>query len=828
MNGYFFIAFIKSAGNGYTCGMRKKLTEYRRKRNFAETKEPSGEEKTRSKKNKKLRFVIQYHEARRAHYDLRLEWNGVLLSWAIPKGPSYNPRDKRLAVKVEDHPLSYADFEGIIPKGQYGGGTVMLWDEGMYVPNVDFAQGLQAGSLKFTLCGERMQGDWALVRMREKDGEAENWLLLKENDAFRGEEAGIASFTASVRTGRTMPQIARGEEWSGRRNPDVPATVALCRAVTKVPTGDEWLYEVKYDGYRIRLVTENGQARLYSRGGHDYTEKFSVLARAAAEWARGRAMILDGEAVIADEHGRTDFAALQAYEKSGRGEVVYMAFDLLAVDGEDLRALPLRERKQKLDAVLRGAPDCLRTVGYVIGRGRECAEAAHKAGLEGIVGKRLGAPYPTGRSDDWIKYKCYRRQEFVLGGYTRTQNKPEGISALLLGVYEEGKPTGALQYVGRAGTGLNRRSEADLCAKFAEFAVDDSPFATTPKRANGEHIFWLAPQLVGEVQFAEWTKEGKLRQASFKGLRNDKAAEAVVREDAGAGSAVPLADKRKKAETVSVCGVTVTHPDRIVYPDKGITKRDTVRYYEAAAERMLDCIGGRALSVLRCHEGVGGGCFFNKHPSVNKRAASVTIPDAKGKAQSVFCLSDAHDLIAEVQSGGLEFHAWGSRIETLERPDTMVFDLDPDENLPLAKLREGVRGVRSVLDELKLSSLLKTSGGKGYHIVVPVAKAMDWAQFRAFARDVARLLEEKYPSLYTSNVRKEKRTGKIFVDWGRNTRGATSVAAYSLRARAGAPVSMPIAWEELDTVSPDGIDLWEALERLRGKDPWQSKKKLLP
>lgn len=876
----------------------KKLADYRKKRDFARTAEPNGEEtakKDNSEKKTKteniadgaLKFAVQHHIARREHYDFRLEWGGVLLSWAVPKGPSYNPQDKRLAVKVEDHPLEYADFEGVIPKGQYGGGTVMLWDEGAYLPLADFDNGLKEGSLKFVLCGKRLQGAWTLVRMKTEEG-AENWLLIKEKDELAKNDNGIDGFGISVRTGKTHEQIAnqtlaeKGVEksektkkisekskknviyeknFAGKKNPEIKLEVELCKSVYSVPDGEDWLYEVKYDGYRIITVAENGKVKLLSRNGGDYTQKFSVVAEALKSVIGNRAVILDGEMIVPDKEGKSDFGALQSYVKNPSGALVYMAFDILALDGDDLTKLPLMERKKILAEFLSDMPDCVRESAYIVGQGRESAVAAAKAGLEGIVGKKVNSPYRGGRGNDWIKYKCYKRQEFVLGGFTRT-DKSTGISALLLGVYEESRAEKLaasnkqskrtkkrdaakktpLKYAGRAGTGLNRKSEAELLKLFSEYAADMPPFDVPPRASGGEEIFWLKPELVGEVQFAEWTKENRLRQASFKGLRNDKSARevfadsfAVVPEDSvcphsSASDAKPRelqnknrgeSKKREENGELTVCGIKISHPDKIVYPDIGVTKAEVVKYYEAAAERMLPYVGNRVLSVVRCHNGVGAACFFNKHPSAASKANPINVSDGKGGEHTYFYIDSPAGLIAEAQLGGLEFHVWGSRVQKMESPDTMIFDLDPDDGLPAERLKEGALELKKILDSLKLPSLLKTSGGKGYHIVVPFPKNTDWKQFREFAKQTAVLAQNSAPELFTSNLRKEKRKNKIFVDWGRNTRGATAVAPYSLRARGGAKVSMPIKWSELDSVSPDGIDIFEATERLQSENPWQ-------
>ena len=802
----------------------EKLSEYRRKRNFRRTAEPAGGGKREKKQD--LIYAVQYHVATRAHYDLRLEWKGVLLSWAVPKGPSFRLGDRRLAVMVEDHPVEYAGFEGVIPKGEYGGGPVMLWDEGSWEPLTDPDEGLREGALKFRIDGKRLRGRWALVRMKTEAGEQKNWLLLKERDEYAGEE-GIPDPPTSIRSGRTAEEIRAEEDLPARKNPFRRAEVMLAKTASEPPEGEEWLFEVKYDGYRILAFAEGGEVRLMTRGGSDYTRKFRTAAEAAARLAGGRAMVLDGEMVVPDAEGRTDFQALQDYgrEPGGRA-LVYMVFDLLALDGEDLRGLPLLARRDKLAALLQDAPEGIVFSRHVAGRGRESLQAAERAGFEGIMAKRADSPYRGGRSGDWLKLKCRPGQEFVVGGYTRT-GKKAGVSSVLLGVYEDGK----LRYAGRAGTGLTLRGAAELEREFRKYGAETPAFADPPRPRRGEETFWLRPELVAEVQFAEWTREGVLRQASFKGLRGDKAPGEVRREagsgESRTGAARTAAERAGKSAAggvggVLVRGVQISSPDRIVFRAPETTKLGVVRYYEAAAERMLPHAAGRVLSVVRCHKGVDGSCFFRKHPAgPGEGTRVVPVRSAEGGVSDYFCIEDIRGLLGEVQLGSIEFHVWGSRADEPERPDRMVFDLDPDEGMPLARIRQGVRDLKSVLDALSLRSYLKTSGGKGYHIVVPFRPVADWTAFRDFARRVAEVMEREWPDRYTANMRKSRRQGRIFIDWVRNGRGATSVAPYSLRARPGAKVSVPLAWEELDEIAPDGIDIQRALARLSEPDPWR-------
>jgi len=801
--------------------MEDRLDEYRRKRNFESTGEPEGYV---ASPGETLSFVVQHHLASRDHYDFRLEWKGVLLSWAVPKGPSYDTGDKRLAVRVEDHPLEYRNFEGTIPKGEYGGGTVMIWDEGGWEPFGDVDEGLQKGALKFLLKGRRLKGKWALVRLRGKEGEAkENWLLIKERDEYAGADKDISKHTTSVRTGRTMDEIEEGADEKIIRNPFDSAGVQLAKPASAVPKDGDWLFELKYDGYRILAYIEADGVRLVTRNGNDYTDRFRSAAASLADWAGGRAMVLDGEMVVADASGKTDFQALQNYMKNPAGQnLIYIVFDLLALDGEDLRGIPLIQRKEKLEALMKDAPVNLRYSRHVRGNGEECFAAACRMGMEGIIGKKSDSVYSGTRNGDWIKLKCDRRQEFVVGGYTLTDKKAGGISSLLLGMYDGDN----LVYAGRAGTGLSEREQRELETKFTEIARAGSPFKNPPKPRSNERIIWVEPETVVEIKFAEWTKDNLLRQASFKGVRTDKNPRDVKIERASPDEKTAEETEDKTVDTnngLEIAGIKITHPDKVLFEEPPVTKADVARYYEKVSARMLPYVSRRILSVVRCPKGPSQTCFFKKHPGYDiKGIVKFPLENKEGDTEEYFYIEDLTGLIAEAQMGTLEFHAWGSRVDNLEKPDMMVFDLDPDVGLGLDKVRQGVRDLRSILEELSLTSFLKTSGGKGYHVVVPLQPSAPWDTFHDFARRVAEVMEQKWPDRYTSNVRKAKRTGKIFIDWIRNARGATSIVPYSLRARKGAKVSMPIGWDELDTVAPDGVDMAEAVARLDKDDPWKN------
>lgn len=627
--------------------MTAKLEEYNRKRDFKKTPEPEGGDALTEQPEESLRFVVQHHLARRDHYDLRLEWDGALLSWAVPKGPSYDTRDKRLAVRVENHPLEYRHFEGTIPKGEYGGGTVMLWDEGTWEPHGDVDEGLYGGSLKFVLRGRRLKGKWALVRLKSKpDDEKDNWLFIKEKDAYAGADAGISGFDTSVRTGRTMAEIDRGEDEKITGNPFTRTDVQLARLVHTVPGGDDWLYELKYDGYRTLAYVEGNTTRLVTRNGHDFTQRFQGVADALDGWAAGRAMVLDGEMAITDEKGKTDFQALQSYLRNpGEQNPTYIVFDLLALDGLDFRGRPLTERKQTLESLLKDAPKNLHYSTHVRGNGKECFLAACEANLEGIVGKKSGSVYSGTRNGDWIKLKCDTRQEFVIGGYTLTDKKTSGVSALLLGIYEDGD----LVYVGRAGTGFTERLMKELEAEFENKKRNEAPFKQAPRPKSNEKIIWLDPVLVAEVKFAEWTADRLLRQASFKGLRMDKDPRDIRREK--------KEKQMKQAGDMLIGGIKITSPDKVIFDDPETTKLDVIQYYEKVSERMLPYLSRRILSIVRCPKGVTQACFYKKHPGPGGKSI-VTIPvlNSKGETEEYFYIESASGLIYEAQMGTLEFH----------------------------------------------------------------------------------------------------------------------------------------------------------------------------
>ncbi len=873
----------------------EKLLKYQSKRNFDKTSEPSGKI-DRTKSRKKV-FAVQHHIASHDHFDFRLEWGGVLISFAVPKGISYNPKDKRLAVMVEDHPLDYADFEGVIPKGEYGGGTVMLWDYGTYKPTASFQKGLKEGVLKFELFGKRLKGVWTIVRL-EKD--PKNWLLIKERDEFALDENGTSNFVTSVKTGRTMTEIAMDEKQkenqkkmeenkekiekqeknkvktlkkikkNGKKNPFDEVDVKLCKMMDAVPSGNEYVFEIKYDGFRMVAFTENGETRLITRNHKDFTSKFPEIASAITQLASGRAFVLDGEIIVTDQQGRSDFQALQNHLKGGDAQPVYMVFDLLALEGKDLRNFPLLKRKQLLSDLLKVAPENLKFSDHIVGKGEQFFKLASKLKLEGIVGKVKTSKYDSLRDENWVKCKCYNRQEFVIAGYDFSDKKE--LSSLILGAYENG----SLNYFGRAGTGLDKKITEKLLKMFEKLRTKRTYLKNFPLK--DENVVWLKPKLVAEIQYAELTKEHLLRQASFKGLREDKKAREVVFEgtkvdvkdeseeetnvknrkynskqnestshvkksllglkDDAKNQSVEKNDKKTSKNSVQtaqnyvavekigksskknlILDVEISNPNRVVFKKPKTTKMEVAQYYEKVSKRMLQYISRRVLSVVRCHALKDS--FFKKHPMENEDVERVEVENEEGKTEEYFYVDSAQQLVKQVQLGTIEFHAWGSHVKTLESPDMMVFDFDPDEKLGLERVRQGVKDLKKILDGLKLRAFLKTSGGKGYHVVVPFVPKADWNVFHDFAESVAHLMESKWPERYTTNIRKESRQGKIFVDFMRNTRGATSVAPYSLRAREGAKVSMPISWNELDKIAPNEINAKSALERIEKPDPWR-------
>ncbi len=779
------------------------LDAYRRKRDFRRTPEPAGGTTT----DAGGRFAVQRHAARRLHYDFRLELDGTLKSWAVPKGPSLDPAEKRLAVHVEDHPLEYGDFEGTIPAGEYGAGEVVLWDRGRWTPVGDAEDGYRRGKLKFTLHGEKLRGGWTLARMGGKAGEGgKNWLLLKERDA----EA------RDVTHGDIVAE--RPESVAAIAHTALPARLApqLATLADTPPPGDEWLHELKYDGYRALCRLEKGRARVFTRSGQDWTDRFGPVARACAALP-ARSAWLDGEVVVLDDDGRARFEALQeALSARDAAALRYVVFDLLHVDGVDLRALPLEQRKHRLAALLRsGGGETLRYGDHVVGRGEEFLRQACAHGLEGTVSKRRDAPHRDGRHPDWRKVRCNERGEFVIGGFTDPGGSRAGLGALLLGAHDEGR----LRYVGRVGTGFSERTLRELRRRLGALERGASPFAPFPDVPPASH--WTRPELVAEVTFTNWTRDGRLRHPVFVGLRDDKPASEVVRERRER----PVVSPRRADETIEIEGVRLTHPDRALWPEVEVTKAELARYYAGIADWILPQVAGRPLAVVRGPRGHAGTTFFQKHLAAGMPAPlrAVRIRDDDGDKDHLV-VDDVAGLVALVQIDVLEIHVWGARADDVERPDRLVLDLDPDEACPWPLVVEAARAARLRLEHLGLESFVKTTGGKGLHVVVPLARRQGWKEMKAFARSVAADLTRRLPEVFTINPARAARRGKIYLDYLRNGRGATAVAAYSARARPGAPVAVPLAWREVGSrLRPAALTVRtvpERLARLRA-DPWE-------
>lgn len=833
--------------------MSDTLSKYREKRDFKKTAEPSGAIKVQPAKRR--RFVIQKHDATRLHYDLRLELDGVFKSWAVTKGPSLDPKDKRLAVEVEDHPLDYGDFEGTIPKGQYGGGTVMLWDRGYWEPEGSKTpeQALAKGDFKFTLEGERLHGSFVLVRMRSREGEKRtNWLLIKHHDNFSVEEDGAAILeenTTSVASGRTMAVIASGkgrkpkpfitaggeihadavwdstdglaakERKAGTKKKKaqpkpaaspMPAFIApqLCQSLQRPPSEEGWIHEIKFDGYRIQIRIEDGEVTLKTRKGLDWTARYPAIATSGAGLPNS---IIDGEICALDENGAPDFAALQAALSEGKtDDLVFFAFDLLFVGNEDLREHPLTERKDRLSALLSefGEDPRLRFVEHFETGGDAVLKSACRLSLEGIVSKKGDAPYQSGRTDTWAKSKCRAGHEVVIGAYATTNGN---FRSLLVGVYRGDH----FVYVGRVGTGYGAKLVSQLLPKLQELEASKSPFTGNGAPKKSPDIAWLKPELVAEIEFAGWTADGQVRQASFKGLREDKPAHDVEAEIPAKPVAVNIPDletarkpqkspRRGKGTKIDVMGVLISSPDKELWPhaldDEPVTKADLARYYEEVGPWLINHIKGRPCSILRIPDGLGGEQFFQRH-AMRGTSNLIEQVQVSGDKQPYLQIDRAEGLAAIAQIGGAELHPWNCEPYQTEVPGRLVFDLDPGPDVDFAKVVEGAREVRDRLEELGLVSFCKTTGGKGLHVVTPLAvpkgKKLNWDEGKAFAHDVCEQMARDNPERYLIKMSKAQRNGRIFLDYLRNDRTSTAVAPLSPRARPGATVSMPLNWAQV-------------------------------
>jgi bifunctional non-homologous end joining protein LigD len=821
------------------------LREYRVKRDFEATPEPAGDEAPSPGGHG---FVVQKHAARRLHYDVRLELDGVLLSWAVPKGPSLDPAERRLAVRTENHPIEYGGFEGVIPTGEYGGGTVVVWDRGEWEPIGDPHAGLEGGDLAFVLHGDKLQGRFRLVRTQR------DWLLIKGRDEHaRPGDADrlVRERPESVLSGRTVEDIARDRDrvWHsdcrdaemastlrGARRAALPTFIApeLATRVDRAPEGDGWIHEIKLDGYRILARLADGQARLLTRKRHDWTARLPSLARALEQLPFAKAW-LDGEIVVLGPRGATDFGALQAALGSDGSEasIRYVVFDLLHLDGWDLRATPLLERKALLERGLRHAgarEGRIRFSDHVRGGGQAFVEHACELGVEGVVCKRADRPYVDRRSKDWLKVKCVAREECVVGGFTEPRGGRGGLGALLLGQHEDGP----LRYVGKVGTGFDTATLARLRATLDRKIVREAPFVDPPR---GRGLHWVEPTMVVEVRYAERTKDGKLRHPSFLGVREDKPAREVREEKVEPVSTV--APRSRRAGAV-VAGVALSTPERVLWSDVGVTKAELAAYYERIAPWVLPHVTDRPLTLVRCPEGFRGtageppprqsgprrgGCFHQKHgrASMPKGIRTLPIEERDGVRDNVW-IHDLRGLVGLAQIGTLEVHTWGARVDAVDKPDRLVMDLDPGPGVPWEGVVAAAFELRDRLTELGLTSFVKTTGGKGLHVVIPITRRADWDGAKVFCHALALDLVQRSPERYVATTTKSKRDNKIFVDYLRNARGATTIAPYSTRAKPGAPVATPLSWEELAAgARPEAFDVRSVPARLDAltRDPWE-------
>ncbi|HEY0848234.1 MAG TPA: DNA ligase D [Noviherbaspirillum sp.] len=846
--------------------MPDKLSTYHARRNFAITPEPRGDIVGPSGH---LRFVVQKHHARKLHYDFRLELDGTLKSWAVPKGPSLDPAEKRLAVHVEDHPLDYIDFEGDIPERQYGAGHVDVWDIGTWEPQGDPLAGYRAGKLKFRLDGEKLHGGWTLVRTRLSGGSKEQWLLIKEKDedarphreiditeamphsVLRGPADGAGARGATRKTddaavGTRKPPKGRGSRrekkqvdasldptaLTNARRASVPATMTpqLATLVDAAPASGDWLYEIKFDGYRILARIEGGDVALLTRDGKDWTARMPAQVEAIAALGIDSAW-LDGEIVVLDKDGVPSFQLLQqSFDEKRAAQILYFLFDLPYLNGYDLRAAPLVERRALLERLLAGVrSEVLRYSAPMQQAPQQLLDSACRMSMEGLIGKRADAPYLGKRSDTWIKLKCRRRQEFVIGGYTEPQGSRKYVGALLLGVYDNG----TLRYAGRVGTGFDRATLHAVYRQLAPLKQRNSPFVGIPAGMRRAETHWVKPQLVAEVSFSEWTSDGMLRQAVFHGLRSDKPATDIRREEAASAPGKRRVQNTQAPDVVPIetpdaaqlHGIRISNPDRVIDPEGGFTKLDLARYYERIAEHILPYLRNRPVYLLRAPEGIEGERFFQKHSTRMSIPGVRTLdPSLDPGHAPLMTIDSPHALVGAAQMGNVELHTPNATADRIDRPDCMVFDLDPDPALPWEKVVEGAQLTKVVLDELQLQSFLKTSGGKGLHLVVPLARRNTWDDVAKFSQGVAQHLARMLPKHFSAKMGEKNRVGRIFVDHLRNREHASTVAPYSARARPGLPVAVPIAWEELTGIKNAAMWRIDSLPgRLSGlgADPWE-------
>ncbi|HJS03343.1 MAG TPA: DNA ligase D [Variovorax sp.] len=814
------------------------LAPYRRKRDFKKTPEPH--QVGRAGRGAHA-FVVQKHHARQLHYDFRLELDGTLKSWAVPKGPCLDPTVKRMAVHVEDHPVSYADFEGTIPPRQYGAGTVIVWDRGEWEAEGDARRGLAEGKLKFELHGDKLRGHWTLVRMRGKGEKQEPWLLIKEQDA---EARPLADYDVveaepdSVLTGRDVdhpPDLSYGRKAEPAKPPTARKAAApkprratlperlepelATLASSPPPVPEDWLYELKYDGYRVLARIEGDAVRCITRNGNDWTSKLPALAKSLAQLPT-RSAWLDGEIVVAGKNGAPDFQALQnAFDRRATADIVYWLFDAPFLDGEDLRALPVEERRARLAKLLGKAPPAgLRLSEAFDATPRELLASTAELGFEGIIGKRKGSAYVSRRSPDWIKLKNQRRQEFAIGGHTAPKGSRTGFGSLLLGVYDD---SGRLQYCGNVGTGFDTGRLADIKAKLDRLASDECPFE---KRPAGVKAQWVQPKLVAEIAFGEWTRDGRVRHAVFQGLRSDKPASQIRREQAQP----PAAIRQAQEASPTMKALNITNAQRVIDKTSGVTKGELVAYYDQVGELMLPHLKGRPVALVRAPEGVGGELFFQKHASRNEmQGVKLLDPALDPDHEPLLQIDSVRGLLSAAQMNVLELHTWNATSNAIDRPDRFTLDLDPGEGVEWATMQEATLLVQTLLDELALPAFLKTSGGKGMHVVVPIRRHYGWDAVKGFAQALVIHLAETIPERFVAKSGPRNRIGKIFVDYLRNGFGATTVSAWSVRARPGLGVSVPIEWDELPMLQSAAQWTVRTIgERLAvGNEPWAAMEK---
>ena len=815
------------------------LARYDARRDFTVTSEPGP---VRASKGKQRSFVVQKHDATRLHYDFRLELDGVLVSWAIPKGPSLDPKERRLAVHVEDHPVAYATFEGTIPKGQYGAGTVIVWDRGTWEPVGDPAAGIRAGKLVFRLHGQKLAGLWELVKIAKPGERQEPWLLFKKHDQWERAHADydvVNALPDSAVARPSEPLASAPVMLDGARKAALPATLSpqLATLARSAPTQGAWLYEIKFDGYRLMTRIARGKAKIFTRGGHDWTHKMQPLADELATLGMTSGW-LDGEAVVLDADGLPRFNLLQNALDSKRGSdtIVYVVFDVPFLDGQDLRGVPLHARRALLKKLVAAhAGDHVRFSEDFPADAAQVLATACSLQLEGVIAKRRDSPYTSSRSTDWLKLKCQARQEFVIGGFSDRSDNAKAVGALMLGYHDD---QGVLRYAGRVGTGWSSDDAVDLRRKLARLTSAQSPFPAGTARstrwlarpAAADH--WVKPQLVAEISFAEWTPDGSVRHASYQGLREDKDAKAVVREHAKAPpetatpaekTVTPKTTSPTKAGTADVEGVRITHPERVIDASTGHTKLDLARYYASVAEWMLPHLKSRPASLVRAPEGVGGELFFQKHADVRTMPGVKELPGLWQGHGPLLEVPTAKALVAAAQMNVIEFHTWNSVKQNVDKPDRMIFDLDPGEGVAFAQVREGAQLLRTLLGELGLQCWLKTSGGKGLHVVVPLSARRDYDSVKAFSQQVVQHLARTIPQRFVARSGPANRVGKIFVDYLRNGFNATTAAAFSARARPGLGVSMPVAWDELPEIGSGAHwTISTARDRLSFQkvDPW--------